>query len=133
MKQILPFILLFSTTFLQAQHILTINIDGIKNNKGQAIVSLLDSEGKMITYKKEKIVDGKSTLIFENLKPGIYGFKYCHDENNDGNINYNFIGIPKEGFGFSNNAKVKMKEPPFSETTFEINGDVTQNCIAIYM
>ena len=133
MKRIITLILLISSTLLQAQHTLTINIDGLKNDKGQAIVSLLDSEGKMITYKKEKIVDGKSSLIFENLKPGTYGFKYCHDENNDGNINYNFLGMPKEGFGYSNNAKVKMKEPPFSKTTFEINGNVIQNCTIIYI
>ncbi len=134
MKLKLIALLIFSTAFYaNAQHKLTINIDGLEHDKGYVIVALLDSNAKEISYKKEKITDGKCTVIFDDLKSGTYGFKYCHDENSDNIFNTNFIGMPKEGFGFSNNAKVKMKEPPFSATTFKIEGDVIQNCTAFYI
>jgi uncharacterized protein (DUF2141 family) len=49
------------------------------------------------------------------LEAGTYGITLLDDENANGKIDKNFIGIPKEGFGFSNFFMTKMKKPAFDE------------------
>ena len=80
-----------------------------------------------------KIVDKRCILTINNLKPGSYSFKYFHDKNNNNKIDTNFIGIPKEGFGFANNAMNKFGPPDFKKTVFEVKQDTTLVCKACYM
>lgn len=68
------------------------------------------------------IADGKSTVTFENVPPGVYAFAVIHDENSNHKLDKNFIGVPKEGFGFANNPKVNLSAPSFKE------GSVTEAC-----
>jgi uncharacterized protein (DUF2141 family) len=68
------------------------------------------------------------------LKPGKYAFKYFHDENNNNKkMDTNVIGIPKEGYGFSNNAKGRFGPPDFKDTIFEIKNDTTIICTINYI
>ena len=69
--------------------------------------------------------------ITENLKPGKYAFKYFHDENNDEKINTNLIGIPKEGYGFSNNAKGFFGKPSYKDVVFQLNSAEDQITIKL--
>ncbi len=51
-----------------------------------------------------KVNGPEVTVVFENLAPGEYGISVVHDENENGDLDKNFVGIPKEGFAFGNNA-----------------------------
>jgi uncharacterized protein (DUF2141 family) len=63
---------------------------------------------------------GKSvTYIFRGVKPGTYGLSVIHDENDNGKFDTNFLGIPKEGWGFSNNPDV-MRKAKFDEAKFPV-------------
>ena len=52
------------------------------------------------------------------LKPGIYGITVLDDKNNDGKMEYNFIGMPKEGYGFSNFTDRILSRPEFKKFDF---------------
>ncbi len=61
-------------------------------------------------------------LVFEGVAPGRYAIALLHDENNNGKADRALMMMPKEGFGFSRDAKVRMGPPKFDEAAFEFAG-----------
>lgn len=61
-------------------------------------------------------------FTFRNVAPGRYAIALLHDENSNGKIDKALM-IPKEGFGFSRDAPVRMGPPPFSAAAFEVDGE----------
>jgi len=97
-------------------------VTGIRSPKGQVIVSIFkDEKGyeeekpfKSIPFDKKALNSGK--LVLEcSLEPGTYGITLLDDENKNGKMEKTFIGVPKEGFGFSNFFMEKLKKPSFSD------------------
>jgi len=105
------------------QFSLTIEISGIKNNTGKIMLQLFDENEKVINQAAGEIKEETSLFSIQILKAGKYAVRYFHDENLNGEMDTNLIGIPKEGYGFSNNATGKFGPPPFDKWLFEINGD----------
>lgn len=67
--------------------------------------------------------EGKIELRFADVKPGRYSIALLHDENDNGKAD-RVLGIaPREGFGFSRDAKVKMGPPSFNDAAFDYDGD----------
>ncbi|MFN2099422.1 DUF2141 domain-containing protein [Altererythrobacter sp. MF3-039] len=62
-------------------------------------------------------------LQFRNVKPGRYAIALLHDENNNGKADRALGMMPKEGFGFSRDAKVRMAPPKFKDAVFDYKGD----------
>jgi uncharacterized protein (DUF2141 family) len=74
---------------------------------------------KKVQAFKTKISNG--TLQIEvKLEPGKYGISLMDDENFNGKMDYNFLGIPKEGFGFSNYYHTGLTKPKLNFFTFEV-------------
>jgi uncharacterized protein (DUF2141 family) len=73
-----------------------------------------------------------SDIIFTGLPSGIYAVSLFHDENTNGRLDKNFIGIPKEGYGASNNPKKKMGPPRFDESSFSLSSDQSVEIKLIY-
>lgn len=59
------------------------------------------------------------TITFKNVKPGNYAIALLHDENGDGKANRALGMMPKEGYGFSRDAPVRMAPPRFRDAVFE--------------
>jgi uncharacterized protein (DUF2141 family) len=53
----------------------------------------------------------------------VYAVMVFHDENSNGKLDKNILGIPKEGYGASNNLARKMRPPTFDEARFSISSD----------
>ncbi|NTU58259.1 MAG: DUF2141 domain-containing protein [Chlorobiaceae bacterium] len=111
---------------------ITVNIDNLRSSDGKVGVALFKvKEG--FPDKTERALEGKSIaagdhciVMFENVPYGTYAVSVLHDENGNGKMDKTFIGIPKEGFGTSNNPKIRMGPPSFSESKFELGkGEVT--------
>jgi len=119
------------TTF--AQFSLTIEINQLENNDGQVIMEFCNENGEEISGIIQTIEKNKSIIIIENLKPGSYSFKYFHDENKNKKLDANWIGMPKEGFGFSNNATGTFGPPSLKKTLFIIKGNQKLTCNPIYL
>ena len=117
-------------SFAQDNNILTIDFEGIKSDKGKLFVALYNSEEDFLKNQMEgSIVDisnGKASASFDNLKSGIYAISSFHDKNNNGKMDTNFLGIPKEPVACSNNAKGKFGPPKFKDAKFMISTDHTQ-------
>jgi uncharacterized protein (DUF2141 family) len=86
-------------------------------------------KGRPIRSQKAPISNGKVVLTYTGLKDGVYAIAAIHDENGNGKLDTNFLGIPTEGIGISNNPQL-MGAPKFDEAKFSITGNAA---IAISM
>ncbi|TRD12731.1 DUF2141 domain-containing protein [Erythrobacter insulae] len=64
--------------------------------------------------------NGTVTIRFKGVKPGKYAIALLHDENNNGKADRALGMMPKEGYGFSRDAKVRMSPPKFEDAVFEL-------------
>jgi uncharacterized protein (DUF2141 family) len=62
---------------------------------------------------------------FSDLPAGTYAISVFHDENDDGVLNSNFVGMPREGYGFSNNYTYAMHPASFEESHFTVDDQGT--------
>ena len=137
MKLNILFLILFVLTVIPlnsfGQVTLSIEINQLRNNNGQVLLEFNNEKGERIMGITQKIVDAKCTIVIKNLTPGKYAFKYFHDENNNNDIDVNWLGIPKEGYGFSNDANGTFGPPPFKKMIFEIKGDTILKYVPNYI
>ncbi|HBB92875.1 MAG: hypothetical protein A2X22_05855 [Bacteroidetes bacterium GWF2_49_14] len=97
-----------------------IGLINIRNTMGVVRISVCASEDQFPyhpfrTYilTKDSLRDGNLQTTITDLDPGTYAISLLDDENNSGGMDYNFLGIPQEGYGFANNVKPLLKCPDF--------------------
>ncbi len=131
------FILIFTCNlFAQDSTIISVNtgglildITGFKNDEGTAMIALSNSAEDYNSRKEpyigamQKVENQKVKWVFENLPFGIYAIKVYHDENEDKELNTNFLGIPAEDYGFSNNASGSFGPASWEDARFQFNAD----------
>src|SRR5262245_61492436 len=98
----------------------TVHVSGARNTKGKIGVTLFqgaqgfpDDTSKAIRQQSVEI-DAETMsaqVTFKDLPQGTYAVSALHDENGNGKMDKNFLGIPKEGYGASNNPKKKRRAP----------------------
>lgn len=116
---------------------LNINVQGFSDSEGYAMVAVFGSEqayaeGSPKTAKaKVKVEDQNALAIFADLPYGINAVSVYHDRNANGKMDKNFLGIPKESYGHSNNARGAMGPPPFDEVKFEFGSPEKQITIKL--
>jgi uncharacterized protein (DUF2141 family) len=120
---ILAALLFLSAKYACGQCALEIEITGLKSNNGLIMLQLLNEKEEIISRAKGVILEKKSIIFIKDLKPGRYAFRYYHDENLSEKMETSLLGIPKEGYGISNNASGPFGNKPFREWLFEINQD----------
>lgn len=69
--------------------------------------------------KGNSIVDGKSTITFENVQPGTYGIIILHDKNDNKRMDFQDNGMPMEAYGVSNNA-MSFGPPQWGDAKFTV-------------
>jgi uncharacterized protein (DUF2141 family) len=131
-KEILPVKILLLLLLLPGMSMKGQNVDiiisGIRSEKGQIVIGVFkDSE----SYRTEEVFMRKAFLkdvdrngvmkVQLNLEPGVYGLCLLDDEDSDGIMHYNFLGMPKEGFGFSNLNFTGFTKPKFDSFKFRLN------------
>lgn len=97
------------TGYLAVSTPVEVEIINLRSNKGQVVLGIFKDDASFQkeqpflskAFKKTVVEQGKMLVNLE-LEPGVYGISMLDDENGDHKMNYSFIGIPKEGFGFSN-------------------------------
>lgn len=116
---------------------LRIHVTGFRNNKGDAGGTVFASpngwpedNSKSLVHGPFPIEGNQATEVFE-VPAGRYGVAVIHDENENHKLDRNFLGIPKEGFGFANNPRVLLKAPPFDAAAVQVACPVTQIEIAL--
>ncbi|TCK68857.1 uncharacterized protein (DUF2141 family) [Winogradskyella wandonensis] len=124
-------ILVFTITVAHAQKENTqdiiVNISGLDNDKGRLLVGLYNSEANFLDQRFMSVIGEISNktgkVVFTDVPEGIYAVSFIHDENNNGKMDTNFLGIPKEDYGCSNNARGTMGPPKWKDAKFELKGE----------
>ncbi len=125
-------LLLIPAASLKSQNV-EVTISGLRSEKGQIILGVFTSEE---AFEKEESIlekrvpkngsDRGSMTISLTLESGVYGISVLDDENNNGKMEFNFLGIPREGFGFSDYYHTGLTKPKFTLYRFSIGGDTTR-------
>jgi uncharacterized protein (DUF2141 family) len=112
-----------------AENVIHVEISGLRNDKGQMLCALFSSAeafpkkaDKAVVRLTAKIADRHAVCEFTGVMPGTYAVSVVHDENSNGKLDTNFIGMPREGVGASNDAKGHMGPPKFSAASFRYEG-----------
>lgn len=112
--------------------VLTVEIDGFQSNQGQVIVHLYNQADafptkpeRAVAKRINNISNRKSTMQFTQLPAGTYAVAAHHDENANGKLDTNWLGIPKEGLGSSNDAKGQFGPPTFTDAKLNVSSNET--------
>jgi uncharacterized protein (DUF2141 family) len=119
-------LLLFPLFLINAQNVEVI-IKEIRSDNGQIAIGVFKDDPTFqkeeaflnLRFPKSKISNGEMKVEF-TLEPGLYGLSLLDDENSNGMMEYNFLGIPKEGFGFSDYYHTGLKKPKFDAFKFTL-------------
>jgi uncharacterized protein (DUF2141 family) len=119
-------------------NLIHVEIGGLRNNKGQIVCDLHSSadgfpknSDKALAHAKSAISNGHAVCEFPDVKAGTYAVSVFHDENSNGKLDTNFMGIPREGVGASNNAKGHFGPPKFDAAAFRFSGGLLELKITI--
>lgn len=107
-----------------------VKVLGIRNSTGGVACALFESpEG----FPREFLINATNIMIikiresqarcdFEDVPAGNYALAVIHDENMNGELDANWLGIPTEGYGFSRDAKGFFGAPSFDDASFPYDG-----------
>lgn len=135
MKSILTLILTFSILPIASANQqldesvqLNLLVSGLNNSKGNLMLAIYDNPQAFPSHPdlafrlgKVKAMEGSMGIGFPEFKPGIYAIAVFQDENENGKLDTNIVGMPKEPFGFSNNPKINFRAPTFDEAKIELH------------
>lgn len=116
---------------------LTVKINGSNSVSGKIQIGLYNDADKFPEvggeYKKFTFKVTATSMQYNiNVPAGTYVVALFHDENSDGERNTNWLGIPTEGYGFSNNVMPVVSAPSFDETKFLVTKNITISIDLIY-
>ena len=107
--------------------LIKVEIEGLQEAKGQICYSLFnrdkgfsDNKDNILRAECLTIKEQLPVLTIDNLHRGTYALALFHDLNQDEELNRNFLGIPQEGFGFSQNPEITTSPPSFKESAISI-------------
>jgi uncharacterized protein (DUF2141 family) len=111
---------------------LTVTIDGLKDPSGQVCLSLFagrrgfPGDRKFATQREcVPVSETPVSHTFANLAAGSYAVAAVHDTNGNGTLDRNALGMPTEGYGFSQNPIARMRAPDFGEAAILVIGSGT--------
>ncbi len=109
-----------------------VQINGIRNTIGDISCGIFNAaegypEDTTKAYKSLRMASPGNSAIcqFNDIPPGTYAIAVLHDENANGKLDKNFLGIPREGYGASNNVRPKMSAPAFKDAAFSVKAGGT--------
>jgi len=109
---------------------LTVEVSGITPNRGKVYIAVYDRPETFPIFGRQRVgqvlasEDRHLTVHFKDLPPGQYAAVAFQDFNGNGTLDKNFLGIPKEPYGFSNGARGSTGPPKFAQAaiTLDPNG-----------
>lgn len=116
---------------------LTIKVTDIRNHDGQLIFGVFQSAKGFPTTQKNAVnwqvsgIDKDEMTFTAELAPGDYAASVLHDENKNNDMDTNIIGIPKEGYGVTNNPKPKFRGAKFKEALFTLPKEGAEMTISL--
>ena len=125
-------LVLFSQQSVHAQSKVIADISNFESNKGVCRACLFNSassfkgeSGDPVQCVQVAISNKRSQVQFDNVPAGSYAIFLFHDTNSNNKMDKNFIGIPKEGYGASQNKLPFASAPTYNENKFNVSNGST--------
>ena|SRR5215469_5102726 len=106
-----------------------VEIERLRSDKGQVLCALYSrltayprTVRKRSHTRASPISDNRASREFSGVKPGMYTVSVFDDENSNGKLDTNLLGIPREGVGASNDATGHFGPPKFDDAAFQFSG-----------
>jgi len=118
-------------------HRLTVSVSGLKPPKGDLYISLhkrpeyFQVPDSALMKVKISVIEETETILLDDVPEGRYAVAIYHDENQNGMLDVNDMGIPKEGYGFSTKNKMAGR-PKFEQAAFDLSINDTIEVKMIY-
>lgn len=113
----------------KGQATLEVSIANVRDTTGVVHVALFTNSKNFLNTPVASMsvaaVRGTVTVQFRGLSHGAYAISVIHDANRNGKLDTNFFGIPREGFGFSNDAMGHFGPPSFEKARLNVMKDQT--------
>lgn len=122
----------FSNPPQGAKGTLVVSVENVNKQSGDLRLGLYiskssydaeDNPDYWIVHKVEST--GTVRVVIEDLPFGKYAIAMIHDVNGNTELDYNFVGVPKEPYGFSKKS-ARFKKPAFNEVNFDFSSDQQQ-------
>jgi uncharacterized protein (DUF2141 family) len=108
---------------------ITASILNLRSDQGNVSCSLYASEEgfptkpeKAVARKVVRISSKQATCVFDDVAAGSYAISAMHDENGNGKLDENFLGMPTEGYGASRDARGSMGPARWKDAVFSFGG-----------
>ncbi|MDH5394309.1 MAG: DUF2141 domain-containing protein [Gammaproteobacteria bacterium] len=115
-----------SATDQSERGMLSVKVKGLRSSNGTVRVSLYNSEESYSNHLKPfkaavlAITDQQCEWQLQDLEPGDYAIKLFHDVNGNAELDSSVFGVPKEPYGFSNNARGRFGPPSYEAVKFKV-------------
>ncbi|MEQ9500322.1 MAG: DUF2141 domain-containing protein [Deltaproteobacteria bacterium] len=99
----------------------------VPSDRGQVLCAAFDTASTwltedVVTGAVARVKNGKAVCELRGLPPGRYAISAFHDEDNDGELDTNLLGIPTEAFCASRGARASFGPPSFDDAVFDFAG-----------
>lgn len=109
-----------------AERHLSVRVTGMRSDKGNLTVTVYPDDADRFLSRGGKLLRLRVSIVLPMTEAcfvlpaaGNYAVAVYHDANDDHDFNRNFVGLPAEGYGFSNNPVTKLGLPTFKEVRFD--------------
>jgi len=114
---------------------LTVDIGNVRNATGTVRIDICDQARFLkanCPYSGEASAHpGTVSITIKALPPGAYAIQAYHDENDNRDVDRGLFGIPKEGLGFSRDAKIVFGPPKWADAVFAYDGTPTRTALKL--
>lgn len=107
-----------------------VTVQGVRNREGHVLLALFASPDgfprdvdKAVQQMESHIDSNSVTFTIPDVPPGRYACSALHDKNDNRKMDTKFFGIPKEGYGFSQNARGRFGPPGFDKAAFDVTDE----------
>lgn len=134
---IISFILFHNINAKDKVSELKLIIKGLRSSEGVVRIALANNKQTFESYHDAylgavaSIKNNNAEFIFENIPFGYYAVKVFHDEDNNNTLTTNFLGIPIEDYGFSNNARALIGIPSWEKAKFYFDETIKQVIVQV--
>lgn len=126
-----------STQRDEATFELALSVEGVRSGNGQIRAELLgrlvdEQKPRTVTFAVQDAVVGTNLIRFPGLAAGEYAVQLYHDENANGKVDMNMVGVPTEGYAFSNTPIVQGGIPAFDKMSVKVDADSSATAVMAY-
>jgi uncharacterized protein (DUF2141 family) len=114
--------ILMALAMAEAAGSVTMNVSNVRNARGKVVVELCTQStflaDSCALRAEAPARAGATTVTIPNVPAGHYAVQAFHDENGNGDVDRAMFGIPREGVGFSRNARITLSPPKWRDAVF---------------